>query len=310
MEIADNTNTAEDPFGFMAAMESEQTEAFGVPATDDEPQGAAPMEEVPQQEGAQPEEQQISIEEQRIRDWQAKHDTLQSEFDQYKRQSEDANKLWQYVQNDPSLAQNVFATIEQSLSGTGSSAQAAESTEPQEPARPEAPAGYNEHDAYTDPESESFRHRKAMDAWRQEHSDWKMDRHLRQVQQMVTPIAQTFEQEQQARQQHAYLQQITQSFTEYGVDPSQAPEVTSWAANYQVTPEDIVALYRMKNGAQPQVQPQQNAAADRLQDRNQRLSYPLPSSTSATQAQTPTAPPEEQMIKDLIAMDRQSNPWT
>lgn len=245
MALSNETENA-----FEEAVEVESSDPFAdlFPELSSEDQAfSAPSEEVPQQEaaGEQP-EQQISNDEQRVRDWQAKFDKLQSEFDSYKTQAEDVNKLWSYVQTDPRLAQEVFSTVERSLSGEGSSAEAAESNnEPQEPAKPEKPSDYSDHDAYMEPDSQSFKYRLAMEQYRSEYADYKMEKRMAEMQGLVAPIYQAFEQEKAQMQQQAQLRQIQTTFTESGLSDDEANVVTNWAAGYQVTPEDIVTLYKL-----------------------------------------------------------------
>ena len=286
-----------DPFADLFPELSSEDQAF-----------SAPTEEVPQEQ--QVAEPQISNEEQRVRDWQAKFDKLQSEFDSYKTQAEDVNKLWSYVQTDPRLAQEVFSTVERSLSGEGSSAEAAESNnEPQEPAKPEKPSDYSDHDAYMEPDSQSFKYRLAMEQYRSEYADYKMEKRMAEMQGLVAPIYQAFEQEKAQMQQQAQLRQIQTTFTESGLSDEEANVVTNWAAGYQVTPEDIVTLYKLKNGAVPQTPQAQTAAPDKLEQRNKALNFPVPSTTAGGQKEAPRTV-ETSMFDEILSFDRAANPFT
>lgn len=303
--------TIETEAAFEEAMEVEQSDPFAdlFPELNDEA-FSAPTEEVPQQEEQPAQEQQISTEEQRVRDWQAKFDKLQSEFDSYKAQAEDVNKLWSYVQTDPRLAQEVFSTVERSLSGEGSSAEAAESkNEPQEPAQPEKPSDYSDHDAYMEPDSASFKYRLAMEQYRSELADYKMEKRLAEMQGLVAPIYQAFEQEKAQAEQQAQLRKIQTTFTESGLSDEEASVVTNWAAGYQVTPEDIVTLYKLKNGAVPQTPQAQIAAPDKLEQRNKSLNFPVPSTTAGGQKEAPRSV-ESSMFDEILSFDRSANPFT
>jgi len=303
--------TIETEAAFEEAMEVEQSDPFAdlFPELNNEA-FSAPTEEVPQQQEQQAPEQQISMEEQRVRDWQAKFDKLQSEFDSYKAQAEDVNKLWSYVQTDPRLAQEVFSTVERSLSGEGSSAEAAESkNEPQEPAQPEKPSDYSDHDAYMEPDSSSFKYRLAMEQYRSELADYKMEKRLAEMQGLVAPIYQALEQEKAQLQQQAQLRQIQTTFTESGLSDEEANVVTNWAAGYQVTPEDIVTLYKLKNGAVPQTPQAQIAAPDKLEQRNKALNFPVPSTTAGGQKEAPRTV-EASMFDEILSFDRSANPFT
>jgi hypothetical protein len=303
------SNETENAFEDVMEVESSDPFADLFPELSSEDQAfSAPSEEVPQEQ--QVAEPQISNEEQRVRDWQAKFDKLQSEFDSYKTQAEDVNKLWSYVQTDPRLAQEVFSTVERSLSGEGSSAEAAESNnEPQEPAKPEKPSDYSDHDAYMEPDSQSFKYRLAMEQYRSEYADYKMEKRMAEMQGLVAPIYQAFEQEKAQMQQQAQLRQIQTTFTESGLSDEEANVVTNWAAGYQVTPEDIVTLYKLKNGAVPQTPQAQTAAPDKLEQRNKALNFPVPSTTAGGQKEAPRTV-ETSMFDEILSFDRAANPFT
>jgi hypothetical protein len=272
----------------------------------DEEAFSAQNEEVPQQVATP---QQISPEEQRVRDWQAKFDKLQGEFDSYKTQAEDVNKLWSYVQTDPRLAQEVFSTVERSLSGEGSSAKAAESkSEPQEPAQPNKPSDYSDHDAYMEPDSESFKYRLVMEQYRSELADYKMEKRMAEMQGLVAPIYQAFEQEKAQVQHQAQLREIQTTFTASGLSDEEAGMVTNWAAKYQVTPEDIVTLYKIKSGVAPQMPQAMRAAPDKLEQRNKALNFPVPSTTAGGQKDVPRTV-ESSMFDEILSFDKSRNPF-
>lgn len=309
MALSNETESA-----YEDVMEAESSDPFAdlFPEISSEDQAfSAPDEGVPQQQVAEEQpEQQISNEEQRVRDWQAKFDKLQGEFDSYKTQAEDVNKLWSYVQTDPRLAQEVFSTVERSLSGEGSSAEAAESkNEPQEPAQPEKPSDYSDHDAYMEPDSQSFKYRLAMEQYRSEYADYKMERRMAEMQGLVAPIYQAFEQEKAQMEQKAQLREIQTTFTESGLSDEEANVVTNWAAGYQVTPDDIVTLYKLKNGAVPQMPQAQSAAPDKLEQRNKALNFPVPSTTAGGQKEAPRTV-EASMFDEILSFDRSANPFT
>jgi len=306
--------STESPFDFLSgdfgmasdnAFSGEQEPSQDTPEQAQSPEGGFEA-----QEGAvQPEQGQIDTEEQRVRDWQSKFDSLQSEFNQYKQSAESANAVWRTVQSDPQLASQVLSTIEQSLSGNGSSdaasgvaQQSAESTPmPQEPTPPEKPAEYSEHDSVMEPGSASWNYRKAMEQYKEDTFQYRLDKQAAQFQQMVQPIAQTLEQQQQQQRQNEQLRAIHSSFVESGLSPEQTGEVVNWASQYQVTAEDIAMLYRMRTG-QGQAPMQQQAPAQA--QRQQRPDYPLPSAVAGAAQQEPKKATGDQMMSEILALEK------
>lgn len=272
-----NTTREMDPFSYIEEALGGGNEPI---ATED----ILPVTEQPREADPQQEERQLSPEEIRIRDWQAKHDRLQSEFDRYRNQAEDANTIWRVVNSDPALAQRVFSTIEESLSGRSSSADegraypvAAEL--PPAPKEPERPTDYSESDALMEPQSSSWRYRLALEDYHRQKLQHDMQQGLQQIQQMVLPLRQTYEEQLRERQRQEQMALVYQQFTQAGLPEEESLGVMNWAAKYQITPQDIALLYRHHNQQAPVVQ-QGQRAPETFRAKAERMAFPTPAATA------------------------------
>lgn len=261
------------------------------------------QEYVQSDEGSQdmPIEQRIVLEEKRRRDFQSKYDKAQSELARMK----EVMPLMEYINGNPSVAKRVYETIEQELSRQGSSdaPQQAESKiqPPEKPKAPEKPRDYDPYDV--DANSPSGRYKQEYDAYLSSLDDYYEKRReydinvtRQQVESTFQPYIQAIEQQRQAQAQQQQMQQIYSSFVESGVNPQEAVGAIQWAQGYQVTPEDVVALYKMKNGvqqAQPRKAPQQ-------------VNFPVPASTVGNSSM-PQPKAEEQFFDMMLGMEKGRN---
>ena len=115
-------------------------------------------------------EEQLGEGENRYEHWQSKHDTLNTKFQAMESDYnaiKDMKPLLQYIQANP----DILNIVDSRLSGGNN--QDAGGSDPdagtnKAPIMPKSPDGYNDVEAYNDPDSESFKHRVAMDKWRNE----------------------------------------------------------------------------------------------------------------------------------------------
>lgn len=300
------------PFDFLSDLDS----AFDAAPLGGEP---APYQEAsqPNQDGVPSQERQISPEEQRIRDWQAKYDSLQSEFDRYRTSSEDANPIWRAVQGDPQVARQVLEVVGQSLSGNGSRGyvsgvghQPAESIAPQEPTPPGKPADYSDHDSVMEPNSASWVYRQQYEQYKDNLMQHKLDAQAHRFESMLAPVTQTLVNQQEQAKANQLNHEIRGTFAESGLSSEQTDDVMGWASQYAITVDDIVTLHRMRTGQAPQQQQQrQPMSAQVAQDslaRQNRLNYPLPAAVAGG-ANVAPARAEDQIMTELLAMERENN---
>lgn len=274
-------------------------------------QGQQPQEgsQEPSQQTQAPQEPQPSDSEIRA---------LKERLEQY----ESLSPLTQYISSDPRVAQEVFQIIERHTSGQAQEQQV--EPEPEPPQQPERPADYNEVDAYADPQSESWRYRTKLENWRSEMNDFR----VQQAEKRAERLEKMLEERTRQEQEQAQLSQVAQYAISKGVPQEKAQEFVQFITNPQVSQDDLIALWQLKSGQQPQQQaapqpgtqqqpyiprpqqpsPQQQMRAQQIQNRNQRLNVPLPSAAQGGN-QTAQRSPADALFDQLVSLEQKSNPW-
>lgn len=297
-------NQSDSSFTYENEAEPQQEEVAPQYADADE------VEDVQSEEGSYASvEEQVAMLEKRRRDFQSMYDKTKSELEQLKQ----AQPFMENIMGDPDKAIRFYDFVRQELSRDGSAQQEAESeiAPPEKPQRPERPRDYDPYD--TDPSSASFKFRESDESYRQQldeyyeaKREYDISMATRKIEQSFQPYIQTIEQQRQAEQQNAQVRQIYSQFIESGIDPNEAAGAVQWASSYQVTPQDIALLYRMKNGGQaPQAAPQQTQMQQRPR---QQVDFPVPASTVGNSS-TPKPKPEQQFFDMMLGMDKKVTPF-
>lgn len=148
-----------------------------------------------------------------------------------------ARPIMQLVQNDDELYRSVSSRLSGAQPVQGLKA----------PVPPERPASYSEAEAYTNPQSESFKFRASQEKYmldRMNYLEAMNQESVKAVQQREAQLA-----EQNQRQQVlAQTVQVVQK--QYGMQPAEAQEFVQWSSNdASVTLPNLVAFYRfLKSG--------------------------------------------------------------
>lgn len=178
-----------------------------------------------------------SSQRERYQYWQSKHDKLKSEYERLMQQQQ------QYVQ--PQAQQQVDASH----------------PAPTKPSKPAKPQGYSPEEAYTDPTSESFKYRVAVDDYNEKYQEY-LDYYNEQMQQREQVY------QQQAREQELINQTKQEVMYEYGLDQKQAEDfLVTMSSPDTMSLENLVAYYRfLKGNSQPTQtqQPQQSASINQM----------------------------------------------
>ena len=308
--VTETTNSVDELMDAFMGKSSSDPYSFQNEAPDTAPQRVPMPEDVQEEggfeqsdEGSQdiPIEERIALEEKRRRDFQSKYDKAQSELTRMK----EVMPLMEYINGNPSVAKRVYETIEQELSRQGSSdAQAPAESKIEPPEKPKAPEKPRDYDPYdVDASSPSGRYKQEYDAYLskldsyyEERREYDIAMTRQQVESAFQPYIQQMEQQRQAQAQQQQMQQIYGSFVESGVNPQEAAGVIQWAQGYQVTPQDVVALYKMKNGIQQQ--PQRRAP--------QQVNFPMPASTVGNSS-IPQPKAEDQFFEMMLGMEKKNS---
>lgn len=178
-----------------------------------------------------------SSQRERYQYWQSKHDKLKSEYDRLMQQQQ------QYAQ--PQAQQQVDVN----------------QPAPAKPSKPVKPQGYSPEEAYTDPTSESFKYRVAVDDYNEKYQEY-LDYYNEQMQRREQVY------QQQAREQELINQTKQEVMYEYGLDQKQAEDfLVTMSSPDTMSLENLVAYYRfLKGNSQPTQtqQPQQSASINQM----------------------------------------------
>jgi hypothetical protein len=174
-----------------------------------------------------------SSQRERYQYWQSKHDKLKADYERVLQQQQQAQPVQQQQQN----------VVSQPV--------------PDKPSRPSKPQNYSPEEAYTDPTSDSFKYRVAVDDYNEKYQEY-LDYYNEQMQQRERAY------QQQAREQELINQTKQEVMYEYGLDAKQAEDfLVTMSSPDTMSLENLVSYYRfLKGNSQPpQTQQQQQSAS-------------------------------------------------
>ena len=273
------TSTAGLPAGQTAPLESEEPVQ-----TEDAVQTDLPVKEDPS----------------RMEYWQSQADKAQNE--RFKVQQEldyyrnSLGPVAQMIQNNP----EVLDKLENQMNGnpSGNPVQAGNQRNSlQKPVRPTKPTTYNEVDAYNDPESDSFKYRAANDQWRDDMIGYYENVDTYRMQQA------------QIHQENVQRQQSMNSayniaMQNHGMDANRAADFVRWTQNpNNITIDNLVQLYNVKNAPQQQQQSQAQRKSAEMKAQQERLKVPRPTTVQTGQS-APTLSPEDEFNQALLTNAR------
>jgi hypothetical protein len=171
-----------------------------------------------------------SSQRERYQYWQSKHDKLKADYD----------RLLQTQQSKPAEPQQPEPVYQ---------------GPPSKPSKPVKPANYSAEEAYTNPNSESFRYRSQLDDYNEKYQEY-LDYYNDQMQQREEAYRREAEQRElinQARQEVMH---------EYGLNENEANDfVTVMADPDTMSMKNLVNYYRFLKGESQPTQPQQQQQA-------------------------------------------------
>lgn len=172
------------------------------------------------------EESADSSQRERYQYWQSKHDKLKAEFE----------KVLQSQQSQQPVQQQQQPTQQQP---------------PAKPSRPSKPVNYSPEEAYTDPTSESFKYRAALDDYNEKYQDY-LDYYNDQMQQREAMM------QQEQEKQRLVEQTKREVMYEYNLMESEANDfITTMSDPSTMSLKNLVAYYRFLKGESQPTQPQQ-----------------------------------------------------
>lgn len=228
----------------------------------------------------------------------------------------DIMPIARYIKNN----KDVLNIVDKSLRGEPLQNQVeteSKETSVEKPVKPNRPQGYDEVDAYQDSESESFKYRIAQEQYR--------DKMIEYTQLENEQLRNNMKQAQMQQQRSSQIDQLKQHLVQTrGYTPEQADDFIHWAdQDESFTMNNLIDLHGRVRGIQQVPQPQQpnqqnsqyvepqveRKVQEMIQQR-ERLSQPGSVANTSGFDNTSQRPVEDSMMAEMVASDKQSNPWT
>ena len=160
------------------------------------------------------------------------------------------------------------------------------------PTEPDKPVSYNEIDAYSDPDSDSFKYRLDKDKYRDNYMSFLKEKdEVRETQ-----MTQQYEYE-MAMERDSMMKTQAQSHAvnSYGWEANKASDFVKWAANPDnLSIDNLAKLYELRTNPNPVVQQR----TQEMQNQAQRLSVPRTAAVQSGTAENPRS--EAQIFSDKL----------
>lgn len=177
--------------------------------------------------------------------WQSEHDKIKKERDTLAF----AAPIAQLLKEKPELVLKLQEEITKSVVPT--------EVGPKKPTPPERPIGYNEAEAYTAPESESFKFRQKYDVYRED-----MLRYMEEKDQLRDQIfSQGLQKQQEDERVRQAVAKLKVDLLAKGLTMSEAEEFVQYMNDPRnMTQENLVTLFKLKKGTYTPPKPKPNNA--------------------------------------------------
>ena len=161
-----------------------------------------------------------------------------------------------------------------------------------EPTAPDRPVNYNEIDAYSDPDSASFKYRLAKEEYRDNYMGY-----LQEKDQMREAEMQQAYENEMAQQRDSMMRQQAYSHatSTYGWDQNKSSQFVQWASNPDnLTLDNLAKLFELRSNPNQQVQQR----TQQMQNEAERLSVPKTAVVQSGKAEQPRT--DEQLFSDAL----------
>tara|TARA_R100001443_G_scaffold41580_1_gene55009 strand:+ start:5368 stop:6207 length:840 start_codon:yes stop_codon:yes gene_type:complete len=161
-----------------------------------------------------------------------------------------------------------------------------------EPTAPDRPVNYNEIDAYSDPDSASFKYRLAKEEYRDNYMGY-----LQEKDQMREAEMQQAYETEMAQQRDGMMRQQAYSHatSTYGWDQNKSSQFVQWASNPDnLTLDNLAKLFELRSNPNQQVQQR----TQQMQNEAERLSVPKTAVVQSGKAEQPRT--DEQLFSDAL----------
>ena len=225
---------------------------------------------------------------------------------------QDIAPIARYVKSNPSVLDNVEA----SLSNGQPQGQPQGDPQPslKQPEKPTKPSNYDALDAYSDPNSDSFKYNESMDEYRDQMIDYSRSENELLKNRMVQ------EQEMQKRQQED-VKLRNDLHTKYDMPPEEVDRFVNYMSSPEsVSVDNLVALWKTQQNltaSAPTQAPQAHTEGAKAPDptvaamkrQREKLSMPQPVSVTPGGEQGADKSPESTVMDAMISDYKKQNPW-
>ena len=252
------------------------------------------------------EETNVSNDERRYQYWQSEADKTKNENAELKKQLEQQQAMQAQMFQQQQAQQQ--APVEQ---------KPAEAFPPP-PTRPEKPAGFNRGEAMDDPNSPSARYLDEVEAWRDnmtEYTQLKTEYDSALVRErMDKEEARRQESIKRAQAQQQVNQQVNQIYNqvqgEYGLSQEEAKSfVNEMSKPDSLSMDNLVELWRMRNGSGTQVNQQTAPPSDAFTQQQRAQQVASPMGVLPAQSTENTQSTEDSIMDSMISGYKKNNPW-
>jgi len=219
---------------------------------------------------------------------------------------EDIAPIARYIKSNP----NVLDNVEASLSNGQAQGQPQEGNqEPslKQPEKPTKPSSYDAIDAYSDPESESFKYRERVEAYR----DGMIDYSRQENNMLKQQIALEQEQTQQRQQQNQLKNDLV---SKHKMQPDEVDKFISYMSSPEsVSVDNLVTLWKNQRSIGTQEPAPQKPATDPTAEamirQRQKLSMPQPVSVTPGGDKGADRGVNDTVMDAMISDYKKQNPW-
>ena len=284
----------------------EMDEAFSAlmdDAKENVPGTESPEVQTQEQEVEMPAEAPSKEDDESFQYWQSQADKRAKELEEVKvryQALEDIAPIARYIRENP----QVLNSVESSLSADNS-----QETLPTEnsaslakkPERPSKPANYDPIEATSDTESESFKYRESMEAFRDEMMDYYESRER-------TREVEVQKRQEQIAQQN-YMENVRSQLSNvYGFDTNESEAfIQDMSRPESLSLENLVTVWKLKNKpTEQQIKAPQKVR--QMQSQKEKLAVKQPVGVAPSQGQVAKGV-EDQLMDAMIADHVSKNPW-
>lgn len=226
---------------------------------------------------------------------------------------QDIAPIARYVKSNPSVLDNVEASLSNG-ENQGQPSQGNQEPSLQQPQKPTKPSNYDALDAYSDPNSESFKYRDSVDEYRDNMVEYSQAENQNLKNQMIQE-----KENQQKVQESARMR--NDLITNYKMEPEEVDNFVNYMSSPEsVSVDNLVTLWKgqQSQAASAPTQAPQGAregtkapdqTAQAMIRQREKLSMPQPVSVTPGSGQGADQTPESSVMDAMINDYSKQNPW-